>query len=254
MGTTQSGKSTFIKLLHTYANSPVPQTLTTGNGNKAETTRVEEYLLRFESLSCPLAGDSVTGMDLEKFLSNTTYVAKPNGTGRRYVLRIIDTPGLDDNAGANKDEEHIVNILQGLQKVGEVSVVLFIIGRGMAYNGSFQRFFNYYRKMVPALEENFVILHTKWDPVSEYSTDETYALRKKDFYELLGRNCTHFFIHSLIEQKTVRNQFAEHKKALTYNMLAALLGHFASMKAIPIKDLKYASSERASKGCVDLTP
>jgi hypothetical protein len=211
VGTTQSGKSAFLRYVHKYQAKfvepvQIPSALEVGTGDISVTQNVTTYPLTLTPILYQLTEESK-----HYFLDNETDIQsliKPivmnsiklketpeEVSSQPLNVEFIDTPGLDERE--DKDEEHIINILLSLQKVGEITAVCFVVNSNAPFSDSFIRFFKYYREMIPELSHSLIVVHSRWGLKERAQNMDKIALRTSLFYEKTGHKCTHFFINSV---------------------------------------------------------
>lgn len=282
VGTTQSGKSTFLRLVHEYAGATIPDDLKIGDGNVSCTTHPKIYDItttlklykvfnksergklkaqhnEMESVenSAALNKAGVTANDYQNYIDSQEYDVSTepiNISNDQLQFHIIDTPGLDEDN--DKDEDHILNILDMFEKEREITAVIFIVNYTVPFSAGFIRFFRYYRYMVPGLSNKFLIVHSRCslaDRVIEDMGNDPLKKRKDAFEkkclnddsEIL--NIQHFFIDST--PKKIRMQHAINRikygfeMALTYQVLTNILLAIQSMIDTPMSNLTYRKSD-----------
>lgn len=87
-------------------------------------------------------------------------------------LTVIDTPGL--NEGAIEDYQHMLDLIQELEKVKEISACIFVIKFNARIDNPYRKTIEYYSMLLPSLFENNVFI-----VMTEYLTDECSKVRRQ---------------------------------------------------------------------------
>ena len=102
-------------------------------------------------------------------VSLATFKDKSSGK----TLTVIDTPGLNDSAV--RDLEHMIQIVESLQKVGKVLAFIFVVKFDSKIDAQYKSTVQYYSKLLPPLSKGNVII-----VMTDYATDRrSQILRKK---------------------------------------------------------------------------
>ncbi|HXW52713.1 MAG TPA: GTPase domain-containing protein [Myxococcota bacterium] len=231
IGNMQMGKSSFIKLLYKISQMPPPETLKIGRGSTATTRECTHYKIAFTPTICSLE-EFYYGRKL-----NLNYKAEPKPDGDPFELNIIDTPGLAE--GPEIDDQHMVELLMSIQHLKSVHAIIFVLSKGESFTQEVTKKLEYLRELFANFDPVFIILHTKWDSMTGTNTaEEDMLLRQKSFEQQLPSFpiTKAFFINSVWDEKNskdARTHFAEHKKALAYNTVNALLNFIGLVEAAP---------------------
>eukprot|EP01084_Bolivina_argentea_P169954 294544_1 len=113
----------------------------------------------------------------EKQYSSINYTKTPRGLGKAqtvasmqyqmnnqdYALNILDTPGLGDNEEANKDQQHLDNIINSITELGEFNAICILLKRGTnRTNIRLEYIVNELRKQLPKdVQDNIIIVLTR---------------------------------------------------------------------------------------------
>ncbi|KAG0014534.1 hypothetical protein BGZ81_000411 [Podila clonocystis] len=182
-GKTQTGKSTFIEFVKNYANQQynIDGSLI-GTGVKSKTARPTQFFIRtnlpsyevLDSSETPVDIDSLAGKckdadDYSDALSNREVKLKPvedpDSQSSKYAhITFLDTPGIDDTDG--KDTEHAPKIIHEMAKMRTFNLIVVIVNCLDHQSMSQQLSFNYYSKVIHALQghhKNVVFVYTHVD-------------------------------------------------------------------------------------------
>ena len=251
LGASQSGKSTFLKRVHKFAEQRVPTSLHIGNGNTSTTLTTSPYPLIIEERPCSgvpkVGGDDTaapstptgilrhTDPAVAAWKANKAFRFVRGSKGKVFKIRWFDTPGLNDSS--NKDDANALEILSTLSQyrdVKKVHAVIFVTTG--SFGGAFQKIFEYYQAMFPQLKDNFIILHTNWQPFDH--KPEACVQRIATFDTLFHHPSKHFFIDSLPEMP---EENADHKLALTNNILCEIFNVINEANHVELTDLTCVS-------------
>ncbi|KAK3332217.1 hypothetical protein B0T19DRAFT_473160 [Cercophora scortea] len=277
IGTSQSGKSTLINRFRSMAIGPypMPEPANVGQGTFACTK--EPFLYEFD---IPMTdyllvegprGDLVRGLDdddpdrYERSLfdmglwkRSDVQVRARNSYADIVRLRVLDTPGLDDD----KPEENATNIRKVLQFLNElasspdldmrsVGAVMFVIKAGAPFNDSLQRWYHHYQRCMPNLFGSIAVINTNYrlkDWKLEYgkkalnavtfggaklsSRDRKMKLRREAWAEIFHNDPTHFFIDSKPSPKVPFENYA------SSNTVYDMLLYLRSQGKLPIDNIR----------------
>mgnify|MGYP002385677708 CR=1 FL=1 len=251
-GTMQSGKTTFTRELHQYANVTPPEHLQVGDGNKPSTMTPAVYELDIKPYKfvCSVQGlkEIIEGQkepDNESILRLRQEEAfARQGTDHPIIrLSILDTPGLNV-ADEKQDEQHVFDILQLLSFFPSVTQVV-LVNYG-PFGADFVRFLNYYYKMLPALQPRFVLVHTHYDVWNRPKE----KVRKQDFLSITGLSLQHFFVDIPPEESRAisgKDWTFRFNEALTHNLgINALLFKAAAEDPISVGEITYRKTTGVS--------
>lgn len=261
LGPTTGGKSELLRALHRLYNSNrVPDSLQVGRGNVSTTAKVTKYPLQVSSISCKTVRKRDCGMG-HKAMSEMmrifkggnkdsrdyyldTYMAKPVYGKQTFRVNFLDCPGDKDSRGSGIDEQHFEEIAGELAQLGQISSVVFVIGKGMAYDSSFKTSFLYLWDWLKDHRRNFIMIHTKWSMLM-LDVDEQKA-RVHEFENMFGeeaKQVKHIFIDSKWEDEVEGNRdgMAHHqqKKALAIQSVDALVANILMMPRLDCSSLQF---------------
>lgn len=248
IGTSQSGKSTFVNyILEQNLGPGSSKKAKEGTNNQACTTTCTTYSLpKYRAFAFPRCPTTFENLEDRKRFVTTPHEKYHEGkTEWKSNLTLIDTPGLDDSKGEAEDEKIVVKILQTLKRAGKLSCVIFVVKFDKPFSNSFQKHFEYYRKMLPAMKNNFVIVHTKCSMLEAGFDPGAIAERKKVFKKVFkDASASHVFIELKPGPDNVFNPFYQYKKLLAQQTLHCLLAMLDSYSAIETTEIKYVKSAR----------
>ncbi|KAK3682367.1 hypothetical protein B0T22DRAFT_484437 [Podospora appendiculata] len=278
IGTSQSGKSTLINRFRSMAIGPhpMPEPANVGQGTFACTK--EPFLYEFDIPMTDYVlvegprSDLVPGLDDEDgnmersifdlglWKRNDVQVRARNSYADIVRLRVLDTPGLDDD----KPEENATNIRKVLQFLNTLAdspdldkrslgAVMFVIKAGAPFNDSLQRWYHHYQRCMPNLFGSIAVVNTNYrlkDWKMEYgkralsavtfggaakllsSRDRKMKLRREAWADIFHSDPTHFFIDS---KPSAKVPFENYSSANTvYDMLLYL----RSQGKLPIDNIR----------------
>ncbi|CAE7887701.1 unnamed protein product [Symbiodinium microadriaticum] len=248
VGPTTSGKSELLRALHKiYSRDRIPESLVVGHGNTSTTATVTEYPLSVCCVSCKTvrnrdlkweAGPPNESEVLKIFKGGRrdsrdyyldTYMAKPVYGKHKFQVNFLDCPGDRDSKG--RDEDHMADIAVRLARKGKLAAVIFVIGKGMPYDLSFQESFKYFWDWLKNYHNHFIIVHTKWSML-EPGAEAERAAREREFSEDEDpgeRDCM---------------AFNQQKKALAINSMNALITEIALASNIDCAMLPFRKTRR----------
>jgi predicted GTPase len=150
IGSTGNGKSTLGNFLH----NPDPhhmfdeQTFLTARDNKPQTQHV-------------------------KAVTSSVSVLSKEKSKVSYLLTLIDTPGLNENAV--RDLSHMIKIIQELQIRREIQACIFVVKFNSKIDSQYKSTIQYYSKLLPSLfNKNVLVVMT------DFATDaRSEALRQR---------------------------------------------------------------------------
>ncbi|CAE7512889.1 unnamed protein product, partial [Symbiodinium necroappetens] len=173
-----------------------------------------------------------------------TYMAKPVYGKQTFRVNFLDCPGDKDSRGSGIDEQHFEEIAGELAQLGQISSVVFVIGKGMAYDSSFKTSFLYLWDWLKDHRRNFIMIHTKWSMLM-LDVDEQKA-RVHEFEHMFGeeaKQVKHIFIDSKWEDEVEGNRdgMAHHqqKKALAIQSVDALVANILMMPRLDCSSLQF---------------
>lgn len=173
-----------------------------------------------------------------------TYMAKPVYGKQTFRVNFLDCPGDKDSRGSGIDEQHFEEIAGELAQLGQISSVVFVIGKGMAYDSSFKTSFLYLWDWLKDHRRNFIMIHTKWSMLM-LDVDEQKA-RVHEFENMFGeeaKQVKHIFIDSKWEDEVEGNRdgMAHHqqKKALAIQSVDALVANILMMPRLDCSSLQF---------------
>ncbi|KID81315.1 hypothetical protein MGU_11314 [Metarhizium guizhouense ARSEF 977] len=252
IGPTQNGKSTLINRIRNLADHGDTESARVGNGMTSLTTRCNVYDLHvpitkyklvdmnnFTDINIP--DDEGKLFELDGIWDNQDMDVQPiDQNAPRLHVRLIDTPGLDDSRGRDKDMQNIWTVLKFLTATAEsetpwdryISTILFVCNANKAFSSDFQEIFKYYKQCMPNLFGSLAIInthfsidkwhqkYTRWIPsqlsnVGHTAKDDVIQARRASFLDTLGINPQHFFIDSKprarfpFEEVVSRNDLSE---------------------------------------------
>jgi len=240
-GTTQSGKSSFIKLLHTLSGKTPPDTLKIGNAIDSCTDQVCTYSLE---LTPKAYNQSLIELfDDEKNMPNPP---EPVALSPEPImLKIIDTPGLDDR-GDRKDEINILKILNAISKEHQVlDGVIFVVNSTTPASNSFKKFFSYYYSMFEELRSNFMMVHTRFDQTRDDIDPEMALLRAQRLeaalHDIIGtQKLRHVFVNSVWNTK--RPRLSKFQTAFAEQSLSRFLLLLKSFNPVTLSEVYYTKT------------
>ncbi|KAF9584035.1 hypothetical protein BGW38_007786 [Lunasporangiospora selenospora] len=230
LGETQSGKSTFIEAVRSYAD-PTHNTdnSTIGTGVHSHTNDVLQYKLHsnlpqykaFPSRSgirntllkllkdedpinyrqalCESALEDFEDIlyDRKATLSRETFISE----SQKYKFNICDTPGLNDSDF--QDEIHVANILRRVKKLGKIHQVLVMIPP-VVFTPGFISAIKTYVELLPEFCDIMAFVHTRISYTSLHPENDghisTLSARVKLLGEIIGRDSApHFLIDSQLD-------------------------------------------------------
>lgn len=268
IGSVQSGKSTLLNTIAEHCgvelNTPV------GTGDKSCTTGCAVYNFKTPSKSCAYKNveesfvahitDALTGgttepepsgFSLSDFLDDEDFVAKiQEYPSMEFKIGLIDTPGLrfvmflsfstiSDSRGL--DEEIIHDIVSTIRRVGYLSSIILVFGKGTALSGALIEVINYYASLLSGFRCSILVVHTKWDPLADDYVTAT-KTRQENIDEILGAkgfHLIHYFVDLLIPPTSsrVRGRYREHCIALRCNRLNSIISNVYSSPLIDAQKL-----------------
>ncbi|KAF8957026.1 hypothetical protein BGZ46_002275 [Entomortierella lignicola] len=240
LGQTQSGKSTFIQSVRSYADPSCEiDHETIGNGNSSCTTDVRVHTIE---TNFPLYRLFRTGghhrpnhiqhvpnpfqnhdreeeqeVDMAEFIGNCTpsqFQKKVNQTQglelykddhsgfSKHTIRIFDTPGLDDTN--SHDERNVANILAALFDAGAVHLVLIMISRTAPMTPSLRTALTNYSNIFSPFGGLMALVHTKVPVKVQYTHDAKFEdfidERSRDLMQIMGRKIPHYLLDCDLEE------------------------------------------------------
>ncbi|KAF9203992.1 hypothetical protein BGZ49_005791 [Haplosporangium sp. Z 27] len=240
LGQTQSGKSTFIQGVRSYADPSCKiDHETIGNGNSSCTTDVRVHTIE---TNFPLYRLFHTGghhrlnhkqhvpnpsqnhdreeeqeVDMAEFIGNCTpsqFRGKVNQTQglnlykddhsgfSKHTIRIFDTPGLDDTN--SHDERNVANILAALSDAGAVHLVLIMISRTAPMTPSLRIALTNYSNIFSPFGGLMAFVHTKVPVKVQYTHDAKFEdfidERSRDLMQIMGRKIPHYLLDCDLEE------------------------------------------------------
>lgn len=235
IGTSQSGKSTLINRFRSLAVGPHPLPSPADIGKGTFSCTREPFLYEFDIPMTDFilvegprgnvvesADDERSIFDLGLWKRKDMQVKRRNSHADIARLRLLDTPGLDDDR-PEMNAKNIEKVLQRLSAYSEstelemrhISAVMFVIKSGNSFNDSLQKWYHYYQRCMPNLFGSIAVINTNFklkDWKSEYgkmalnaigfggaklsSRDRKMKLRREAWADIFHSDPTHFFIDS----------------------------------------------------------
>ncbi|KAG0215786.1 hypothetical protein BGX28_008096 [Mortierella sp. GBA30] len=172
LGLTQFGKSTFIQGVKRYADPKCDidyDTIGTGNTSHTETVCVHKIQTNFPIYRAFNKRDKkeITLSDLHALshkafleeLKRVDIYGDETTEADQCILRIIDTPGLDDT---NKhDERNLARILTSVSELGPIHLVLFLVSQPVPLSGAMKTALETYRDTFSSINGLMVFVHTQ---------------------------------------------------------------------------------------------
>ena len=166
---------------------------------------------------------------------------------RGFILKVIDTPGLNENAA--KDLEHMSSLIKFLNdpNLGGVRVCLLCIKFNSKLDAQYKATVAYYSRLLPSLFERNVLI-----VVTEFMTDDrTEKLRKKQGIDVesVKTNIAYEIRRSAQLGYTpplfTINCLPTDKEECVYNMRVrdTILGYILSMSSISTTDLQVQKTD-----------
>ena len=222
IGSIQSGKSSFIGLLHDYFNLVSPSQLVIGNGSVACSTDVTNYpidgLLTKPKFILPKNEEELyelTDVDYQQ-------------TGETIKLNLIDTPGLDD--GSIVDEQTLQKILSTINSLPSITAVIFVKSRVSPISNSFKKCIHKYLTILYQVPHK-IFVHTKYH-YNDYNPSNKTELESL-LDEELGNKFSHFYVDNL----ALRRSTDACSKLITYSTLYVFFHYLNSLSDIPVDNL-----------------
>ncbi|KAG0026313.1 hypothetical protein BGZ82_009538 [Podila clonocystis] len=227
-GKTQAGKSTFIEFVKNYANQQynIDGSLI-GTGVKSKTARPTQFFIRTNLPSYEVMDNSEMSVDIDSLadkckdaddysdaLSNRKVKLKPmedpDPQSSKYAhITFLDTPGIEDTDG--KDTEHAPKIIHEMAKMRTFNLIVIIVNCLDHQSTSQQLSFNYYSKVIHALQghhKNVVFVYTHVDYAqchpSNVDFNKNIQLRHMAFSRLFRR-----FGHKVEQGQSSRSEGQE---------------------------------------------
>lgn len=269
IGPTQNGKSTLINRIRSLADHGDTESARVGNGMISVTTRCSVYDLHVpitkyklvdinNSTDVNIPDDEGELFEEDGIWDNKDMVVQPiDDNAPRLHIRLIDTPGLDDSRGRDKDMQNIWTVLKFLTTISEsenpwdkyISTILFVCNANKAFSSDFQEIFKYYKQCMPNLFGSLAVInthftvskwrekYTRWIPKQlskgrNTAKDDVIQARRASFLDTLGINPQHFFIDS---QPRVRLPFEE---AVSRNDLNQIITFLSFKDPMPITHMR----------------
>jgi GTPase SAR1 family protein len=261
VGTTQSGKSSFISYAHKYENHFANKTeeltsLKVGTGDVSITSQVTTYPMTIQPIHYSIQEESK-----QYFLSNETSVDNiiqlvrqekmclrdsPEPIAETEPMRIefIDTPGLDESK--EQDEQHILDIIEVIQAFQEITAVCFVVSANQPLSSSFLQFFKYYRTMVPELGNNLFVVHTKWGLRERYEESNKIRERNLLFLERTEHKCAHFYINT-VPDDILNPTLEAYDNAISCSTMTSILQYLIAKDNVKIDAVRYHKSNNIKR-------
>ncbi|KAH7126464.1 hypothetical protein B0J13DRAFT_646515 [Dactylonectria estremocensis] len=270
IGTSQSGKSTFINRFRSLAVGPypLPGPANVGKGTFACTT--DPFLYEFDipmtdyvltegpkATLVESPDDERSIFDLGLWKRKDLRVEKRDPHADIARLRLLDTPGLDDDR-PEMNAKNIEKVLQRLSVCAEsteldqrhISAVVFVIKSGNSFNASIQKWYHHYQRCMPNLFGSIAVVNTSFrlkDWKSEYATTALNALtfggtkltsrdmkmkrRREAWAEIFHSDPTHFFIDNKPASGSPFQEF------VSVNTVYDILLYLRSQGKLPIENV-----------------
>jgi len=242
LGETQAGKSTFIQAACRYASPDrkIDEELI-GTGFGSCTTKVIHYPIatnlptsevvdtsRFDGqghhpkVENSMLSSTVDPDTYEDALNRRTpYKLLTDQTEDQPIpFHLYDTPGLNDTNGY--DEVHVANIFDEMNRLGNIHLVLIVVGQG-PFGTGFQNAIRCYLDVFPQFQDIMAIVHTKTDYLHLHMEDPTQfkancTAKINRLHEIIGRSdFFHFWIDcDLLYNKPLR-------QCITLNLMQRIL-------------------------------
>ena len=269
VGPSQNGKSTFINLLRGLARNPQCEHATEGEGTKKCTTEPKTYELELPRTAYKLVNvadglaielpDNI--MELLSWWRRKDLKIQPKDYDGQYMkLRLIDTPGLDDNEGRDADGANLLAVLRYLSKLSEsadptkryISCLILITNANNPFSDAFQQIVRHYKRCMPNLFGTLAVINTNFSvqelkkrsnrlanlvnglipPVDESPEITIMRERRQAFTNIFHIDPLHFFIDSKPNAKRPL------EKLLTQNTISNILEHLSLQGAMQITHMR----------------
>jgi GTP-binding protein EngB required for normal cell division len=140
----------------------------TGVGKTTLLTSIQDFINRvpFDKVNCTKKPELVG-------LSQTQDTQSYPLSNDEWAVNIIDTPGIGDTSGADRDQEHMGSIIDFLGDYGDFNAVCILIKRGTTRLSTRMRYIVSELKsnMPKDVQDNFIVIMTRSDvPVPDTDT------------------------------------------------------------------------------------
>ncbi|KAJ3115240.1 hypothetical protein HK100_001418 [Physocladia obscura] len=242
VGSSQVGKSAFIKYLHEYNN--INQTIPIGNGVNSCTTKSSHYLLEHKYKEWfPLIGSNGKRILTKTIITDEPYQPKNNTiqltknlfqgkisapstiedlydqsnldiheicyTKHSRNIRIIDTPGIGDtdDKSNGKDESHVMGFLNYLdsQKISTLHAVLLLVKPDTATQEIKERI-RYYYKLFNSGSIYIVFTHYNKDAIlNDFDNNVNIQKKRVEYLEMCDIQAPPYIFNvSVIPPSTIK--------------------------------------------------
>jgi len=252
VGMSQSGKSSLLRFLHEYVGVPIPSSLVIGTGDISTTkvstvykfTNVVPVNFMFKNNMIPNSIlDAFNDNNYSINTNSNTHIVKSN----TFNLDVLDTPGLDDTN--IDDEQHIIDMLNNIGDMGELTTIIFIVNSRTPYSASFIKYFKYYTEMLSQLSSKFIVVHSHFGidervdvQVNEHvNGGSRMEQRVNNFIQATGSDCEHYFINSRcnVSGNYIVPKLKTLDTAVSYSVLTQILLSIFTRSNIPIANIKF---------------
>ena len=136
----------------------------------------------------------------------TSQIHNYNGTANGYTLRLIDTQGLSDGGGPDREVEHINDMIEAIKQFSDIDLFIICLdGPNPRFTSYIQSMISRFKKIFPKFLENSVLVFNKWNEPNSDRRDELMMEYQKKFlddYNITKMPC--FFIDSFYNLKMLR--------------------------------------------------
>lgn len=180
----------------------------------------------------------------ERLLQSKETKAKRNqGAEQELRIKALDTPGLEDSQG--KDDENVLKIIDAVSKMGSLTAIVIVCRFDAPPAENWKQHVLRYWKLFPMLQAQWIVVHTRADPFSDYTDRENSSFEqtcqeRRELVDQAIREVTqddrfeaaHIFVENNIKDNQVLKAYFAHQQ----NTLSSLI---ATFQPIPIENLRF---------------
>ena len=157
-----------------------------------------------------LAGNETAfkvGQSINSETKNTTdQIHTYNGKSDNYTLRLIDTPGLADDAGEDEELKQINDMIEHIKPLKYIDLFIICLdGTNPRFTSYMKSMIEHFKKMFPDFLDNSVLVFNKWNEPNTTRRHDLISEYQDKFltdYQLPSIPC--FFIDSYYNLKMLR--------------------------------------------------